>query len=305
MVCSDSPAIESVVLRGWLEKLSSSARFGNMNTHRLNNSDDISAIGASKKIIYDFGANNGNDIPYYLKKADLVVAVEANPSLCQKMEERFSTEIQAGKLCVEHGVLVCEGDDPEVYFYLHKRHHVLGQFPRPDASVIRDFDRVLLPSQSVMQILRKHGDPYYIKIDIEGYDEAILKELFRNQVRPSFISAESTSIQVFAMLVAMGEYTAFKLVEGATVAKTYRNHTISVNGKHEPYSFPPHSAGPFGEDVAGEWMNADDLFDLLAVKKMGWRDIHATNLFQPDPTSRMQKRRYMLRHFRGWLSAKF
>jgi len=32
-----------------------------------------------KRIIYDFGANTGNDIPYYLKKADVVVAVEANP----------------------------------------------------------------------------------------------------------------------------------------------------------------------------------------------------------------------------------
>jgi hypothetical protein len=31
------------------------------------------------KIIYDLGANNGDDIPYYLLKADTVVAVEANP----------------------------------------------------------------------------------------------------------------------------------------------------------------------------------------------------------------------------------
>ncbi len=260
---------------------------------------------SSKKIIYDFGANNGSNIPYYLKKADLVVAVEANPSLCGQLEERFSTAIQAGKLCVENCVLVGEGDNQEVYFYLHKRHHVLSQLPRPDDSVIGDFNRVLLPSKSVMEIVRNHGAPYYIKIDIEGHDEVILKELFRNQIRPPLISAESTSIRVLALLAAMGEYSAFKLVEGATVAKMYGDHTISVNGRHESYSFPPQSAGPFGEDIAGQWMNADDLFNLLAAKKMGWRDIHATNLFQPDPTSRMQKRRYMLRHVRGWLLAKF
>jgi FkbM family methyltransferase len=258
----------------------------------------------SRKIIYDFGANNGSDIPYYLKKAELVVAVEANPSLCRGIEERFSTAIKEGRLRVENCVLVDDGADQEVYFYLHKRHHVLGQFPQPDESVIGDYNKVLLPSQTVMQILHKHGAPYYIKIDIEGYDEAILRELFRNGVRPPFISAESTSIQVFALLAGMGEYSAFKLVEGATVAKKYRNRMICVNGGREVYSFPPHSAGPFGEDIAGEWMNADDLFNVLAAKKMGWRDIHATNLFQPDPTSRMQKRRYMLRHLRGWLLAK-
>lgn len=258
----------------------------------------------SKKIIYDFGANKGDDIPYYLKKADLVVAVEANPSLCHQIHERFSTEIREGRLCVENCVLAGESEDAEVCFYLHKRHHVLGQFPRPDESVIGDYNRVVLPSQSAMQIVRKHGGPYYIKIDIEGYDEVILRELFRNRVRPPFISAESTSIGVFALLAAMGEYKAFKLVEGATVAKKYRSHTIFVNGNAESYSFPPQSAGPFGEDIPGEWMNADDLFDVLAAKKMGWRDIHATSLVEPDPVSRRQKRRYMFRHLRGWLSAK-
>jgi hypothetical protein len=59
-----------------------------MNTFQLDNPCNISAITTSKTVIYDFGANNGDDIPYYLKKAELVVAVEANPSLCQKIEER-------------------------------------------------------------------------------------------------------------------------------------------------------------------------------------------------------------------------
>ena len=44
-----------------------------------------------KKIIYDFGANNGDDIPYYLMKADEVIAVEANPKLCDVIKNRFSS----------------------------------------------------------------------------------------------------------------------------------------------------------------------------------------------------------------------
>jgi len=275
-----------------------------MNTCRLDNSGDRSAITSSKRIIYDFGANNGDDISYYLKKAELVVAVEANPSLCRGIEERFSTAMQEGRLRIENCVLVADDSAPEVYFYLHKCNHVLGQFPQPDESVIRKYDKVLLPSQSVMSILQRYGTPYYIKIDIEHYDEVILKELFRCRVRPPFISAESASIQVFALLVGMGEYSAFKLVDGATVARKYKNHAISVDGGSELYSFPPQSAGPFGEDIAGEWMNADDLFNVLATKKLGWKDIHATNLVQPDPTSRAQKTRYMRRHLPGWILAK-
>jgi FkbM family methyltransferase len=270
----------------------------------LDNSCDTSAIPSSRGIIYDFGANNGDDIPYYLKKAELVVAVEANPSLCQEMEERFSAAIQQGKLRIENCVVVGADEDSQVYFYLHRYNHVLSQFPEPDESVIDKYSKVLLPSQSAMQILRKYGAPYYIKIDIEQYDEVILRELLQNHIRPPYISAEAHSVEVFALLAGMGEYSAFKLVDGATVAKKYQDHAITVNGRHELYSFPPQSAGPFGEDIIGEWMNANDLFDKLSAAKLGWIDIHATNLVRPDPTPRKEKRRYMRRHLRGWILAK-
>lgn len=253
-----------------------------------------------RKIIFDLGANNGDDIPYYLKKANLVVAVEANPSLCRGIEERFAPEIRAGRLRIENCVLVGEGEAPQVPFYLHKRHHVLGQFPQPDPSVIADYDQVLLPSQRVLDILRKHGDPWYIKIDIEHSEEAILKELFRNGIRPPFLSAEAHSIKVFALLAGMGEYTAFKLVDGASVAAKYKNHAIATQSGRERYSFPAHSAGPFGEDVAGDWLSADDLFELLADQGLGWKDIHATNLV-PEPESRGMKGRARRRHLGGWL----
>ena len=257
-------------------------------------------MNTSQKIIYDFGANNGDDLPYYLKKADLVVAVEANPALCGQIKERFSAEIAQDRLRVENCVLTAEGAETEVYFYLHKRHHVLGQFPEPDVSVIGDYERVLLPSQSVMQVLHRHGAPYYIKIDIEHYEPTILRELFRNGVRPPYLSAESHSIEVFALLAGMGEYAAFKLVEGATVVAKYKNHRIAVNGSSELYSFPAHSAGPFGDDITGAWMSADDLFELLAAGGAGWKDIHATTLVQPAPSSQLPK----MRRFRRWLRAR-
>ena len=46
-----------------------------------------------KKIIYDIGSNNGDDIPYYLLKSDLVIAIEANPKLCDLIQKKFSKEI--------------------------------------------------------------------------------------------------------------------------------------------------------------------------------------------------------------------
>jgi hypothetical protein len=70
-------------------------------------------------IIYDFGANNGDDIPYYLMKSDLVIAVEAIPALCQLIEERFHLEIQSGRLVIENCVLTADNELSEVPFYVH------------------------------------------------------------------------------------------------------------------------------------------------------------------------------------------
>ncbi|HEU5351184.1 MAG TPA: FkbM family methyltransferase [Terracidiphilus sp.] len=264
------------------------------------------AAAFSRTIIYDLGANNGGDIPYYLRKADLVVAVEANPALCVDLRQRFSAELAADRLRIENCVLVAASDDAhEVPFYLHKRHHVLGQFPQPDESVIDDYDRVTLPAQSVLAILQRHGPPHYIKLDIEGYDEVILSELLRNGIRPPYLSAESSSIRVFTLLSGLGGYSAFQLVEGKTVAENFRNHPIHTRNGPQAYSFPQHSAGPFGDDLPGPWLNADNFLPLLAAKGMGWRDIHVTSLVQPDPTSHAQQRRRNLRHLRGWLRAKF
>jgi len=236
-----------------------------------------------KKVIYDFGSNNGDDIPYYLKKGDMVIAVEANPVLCQNIENRFEKEIGEGRLFVENCVLTTDDSANEAYFYIHKDNHVLSQFPEPETP--QDFEKILLPSQSAIQLIEKYRNPYYIKIDIEHYDQAILRTLFENDVRPPFISAESHDIEVFSLLVSLGRYNSFKLVDGISVSTKYNDHEIVVNEGTETHSFPHHSAGPFGNDISGEWMTANNFYRLLAFENLGWKDIHATNLYPPNPDS--------------------
>ena len=249
----------------------------------------------TKRIIYDFGANNGDDIPYYLKKGDVVVAVEANPILCKQIEKRFSSEIENGKVFIENCVLTADDSGKAVFFYIHKTHTAFSQFPKPDDAYIHDFEKLLLPSQSVLSVIQRYGSPYYLKIDVEHYDEAILRTLFTNDILPPFISAESHSIEVFSLFVALGKYNSFKLVDGQTVSRRYESCLIGSSNNQELYSFPLHSAGPFGEDVAGEWMTANNFFRLLAFEGLGWKDIHATNQIQPNPTVIPRLRHYLRR----------
>ena len=237
-----------------------------------------------KKIIYDLGANNGDDIPYYLLKSDLVVAVEANPTLCQIINKRFQVEIEQGELVVENCVLTVEEDVSEVSFYIHKEDHVRSQFPKPPPEELINYEAVLLPSKSAIRIIEKYGEPYYIKIDIEHYDSEILQALYESNFFPPFISAETHDIKVFSLLVVMG-YGAFKLVEGRAVSHVYSGCSIQHGQEKISYSFPYHSAGPFGNDIKGKWMNAENFLRLLAYEGLGWRDIHAARFEKADSSA--------------------
>jgi FkbM family methyltransferase len=250
-------------------------------------------LSENTRIIYDLGANRGDNISYYLKKADMVVAVEANPVLANQIRERFTDPIRTGRLTVHNCVLTCEKDNPEVNFYIHKTLDVRSQFPRPDDDRMHQFTKIQLPSISVLELIGTHGKPYYMKIDLENYDQIILKELFLNDVMPEFISAESHSIDVFSLLLSFGNYRSFNIVDGPTVASKYKNCAIKTIGGAERYCFLEHSAGPFGEDIAGKWMTPDNFFRLLAFEQLGWKDVHATNAIPPDPHRRVYSANYL------------
>ncbi len=226
------------------------------------------------KIIYDIGANNGDNIPYYLKKAEIVVAIEADPVLCEQIRERFNEDIKKKRLVIENCVVTADEEGASVPFYISKEHHVLSQFPVPTYNP-KAFEKVILPAKSITQLIRNHGTPYYVKVDIEYYDHVLIRALFENEIQPEYISAESHYFEVFCLLVGLGGYNSFKIVDGRSVSELYNNWQIKTVSGIERYSFPHHSAGLFGDDVAGEWINEGCLFRRLLSEGLGWKDIHA------------------------------
>ena len=254
----------------------------------------------SKKVIYDLGANTGDDLPYYLKKADVVVAVEANPTLAKQIELKYSRAISEGRLFVENCVVTSLPHSIDVPFYMHKHGHIISQFPRPAESELIHFDEVMLPSKSVLSLIEYYGHPHYIKIDIEGYDHEIVRNLIENRIFPEFISAESHSIEVFALLASSHFYTSFNLVDGPSVVKKYKNTPISTLTGPEYFSFPGHAAGPFGEDIKTPWMTSEHFFELLAYEGLGWKDIHATN----RPLATLENKVYFSDYAKSYLLKK-
>ena len=236
------------------------------------------------KVIYDFGANNGDDIPYYLLKCDVVVAVEANPVLCDSIRARFPAELANGRLVVENCVINVDPAGGDVPFHICRDNHVLSQFPEPREGIER-FTVVHLASKQPQHIIAENGDPFYVKIDLEHYDAEVLRVLFTEGVFPTYISAEAHTPDVFDALVLLGNYKAFKLVDGYTVPILYGDCRIDTEYGLVGYAFPIHSAGPFGDDISGPWMNTAEFSEMLSTAGFGWKDIHATNVHLPNTTA--------------------
>jgi FkbM family methyltransferase len=234
----------------------------------------------TERVIFDIGSNNGDDIPYYLLKAHKVVAVEANPLLCSHIQSRFADEIQAKRLYVENAALTSMSHGL-VDFYIHKKHHVLSTLTIQGRE--EDYAKVQVNTLAIEDLVRNYGIPYYAKIDIEGTDEQILESLATLSLKPIYLSAEAHKIGVFALLSERLNYNSFKLVDGRSVPYSYRRSIVSslFHAKPYGYSFPPHSAGPFGNDIFGEWMDKASLLKLLALQGLGWKDIHVSAVDPP------------------------
>lgn len=243
-----------------------------------------------KEVIYDFGTHNGGDIEYYLKKGRKIVGVEANPSLVAQCADRFRSEIDEKRLVLINAAISTSDDAPTTPFYIHKFNTVLNQLHRPCEEKCSEFQEIRVPQIKATSIIEEHGHPYYLKIDLEGCDQEVLAELFGKEIYPDFVSAESHSIRVFCLLAAAG-YKSFNLVDGSSVAKRYKETSISTFNGVETYSFPFHSAGPFGEDIRTPWLDENKFFCLLSNEGLGWKDIHATNQIQPASSSPAMVRR--------------
>lgn len=234
-------------------------------------------------VIYDIGANVGSNIPYYLLKADQVIAVEANPIMANDIRKNYSDAISSGRLVVVDSVLSAENTSAKVNFFVHDANPLLSQFPEPSENLRSQFTKIQVQSISIVELIAQYGCPYYVKIDAEGYDAQLLRAMFAHDIRPPYISAECQDAEVFALMLIMGGYKSFKIIDGARVSNEYAGHCIEAKGGGaEIYSFPTHSAGPFGDDIDGPWHTGNSALLHLARIGLGWTDVHATTTKLPS-----------------------
>jgi FkbM family methyltransferase len=209
----------------------------------------VQPLTKHEDLVFDVGMHRGDDTAHYLARGFRVVAVEADPQLAEAAGIRFADEVAAGRLTIV-AAAVSERDGP-VEFALADAGETMGS---ADARFIARSEswgvhhrRVQVPGVRFADLLRKHGVPHYMKVDIEGSDLLCVRALREIEERPDFVSLESA---VTAPHSAFSSFVA-EMVELWSLG--YRDFKFRDQTQLPP-GFPPESSGPFGEETPGRWL---------------------------------------------------
>jgi len=239
-------------------------------------------------LIYDIGMHNGDDAAHYLDLGYNVIAIDASPDLVREGRQRFQSFINSNKLQILNvGISNQEGSFD---FYENKKNSAWNSFDKGIGTRDgADFVVRKIQTRRLDQIVREKGLPYYMKIDIEGYDMFCLQALQESGLKPKFISVELGHIHLIFKLKDIG-YTRFKIIDQGSFLplqvpalpeyERYRRHVAfkesrsfpikvvrklfrkSINNIFENgykhvfnYDHPFGSSGPFGKKLPGRWLD--------------------------------------------------
>ncbi len=251
--------------------------------------------------IFDVGMNDGKDTAFYLHRGYEVVAVEANPQMCEAAAKRFKDPLQQGRLHIEN-VAIHESGGVRP-FYVSER----NDWCSFDLSIASrgNLCYATIPMQctTLSTLLEKYGVPFYLKIDIEGADTYCLKSL-RAECLPIYVSVEcgSSFISDVNRLGELG-YRKFKLINQCNLlALPYETqepllHQLRRRFKRklrnakagrwrDDWSFEYGCTGGFGEEADGAWLSLNGVLErraswLQSFERLGlhpysfWYDLHA------------------------------
>jgi FkbM family methyltransferase len=233
-------------------------------------------------LIYDVGLCDGGDTEFYLAKGFRVVAIEANPALVESAKERFARHIEAGWLIiVETAIGPATG---RVEFDVHTSNPHWSSIVADRRERMNDAIRTIeVDCRTLDSVLREHGIPYYLKIDIEESDLDAIKSLKSLSALPPYLSAEAHSREIALTLFELG-YQRFQLVDQMEKNELRLWPWAWREGRYVWARFNDRHSGTFGREVPGHWLTIDEVlttFDTIRSAaplfrgEPTWHDFHA------------------------------
>lgn len=241
-------------------------------------------------LIFDLGFHNGDDTDFYLQKGFAVVAVEANPDLVREGIDRFRKHIEKKKLILVNKAI---SDNKGMQkFYIHPSKSDWSSCDKNMAESDGSRAKVIsIQAVSLNELCYDFGTPLYVKVDVEGCDSIVARQLYNLKTKPQYISFEISKRDydgIFSGLYAAG-YKKFQLVNQLNnVGRKKSPAQKTFEGKKIDYQFTKYSSGFFGKDLPeNKWLSYDEaLSRYLKYRELkiidnqelalGWLDVHAS-----------------------------
>ena len=244
----------------------------------------------NNNLIFDLGFHNGDDTDFYLRKGFTVVSVEANSALVKEGAERFKKYIDERQLILLNKV-VSENKGMQD-FYINPNKSDWSSCDKNLAESDGSQSRVVsVESLTLIDLCNEYGIPLYVKVDIEGCDLLVAKQIFNLAEKPQYVSFETSKRDyagIFAWLYVAG-YNKYQLVNQLNNIDRKIDPTQKTGeGKKIDYQFSKYSSGFFGKDLPeNKWLSYDEaLTRYLKYKELkvidnqelalGWLDVHAS-----------------------------
>jgi hypothetical protein len=124
-----------------------------------------------------------------------------------------------------------------------------------------DFASVEVDMITIADVVNRYGTPYFMKLDIEGMDRAVVESMSDLHIVPPLLSMESAATSPSATVGAvLGEvallrrlgYCRFKLVDQRRVSGL-AGRELRTEGLPVTYRYEAEASGPFGDEAPGHW----------------------------------------------------
>ena len=226
----------------------------------------------NNNLIFDLGFYDGSDTKFYLDKEFDVVAIEANPYLYNEGLNKFRNEIEKKRLILINRAIVekkLSNIESKTKFFVSDTRNELSscliEIAESEGSKV---ECIYVNTITLKDLFNKYGVPYYMKVDIEGNDAIVARQLFEEE-KPKFVSFETAKkdyFDIFSWLYVSG-YRKFQLVN-------------QLNNSQ-------YSSGKFGKFLPeNKWISYDELLTRYIKYKelktidnkelgLGWIDVHA------------------------------
>ena len=233
------------------------------------------------RIIFDLGLNNGDDTDFYLKRGFDVIALDANPALCERAQERFQAAINEGRLKILNAAIWDTCGQTTFYINLSNDHWSSLDVTWA-ARNSSNYNEITVECVTLDNLFNEFGVPYYLKVDVEGVDQSVIEQLRGCSVLPLFVSVEDCRLGFdYIRILASCGYNGFKLLDQSGRFTNERH-------SHCP-CFPGRIVRTIRQRSSGAWLPYDAMVAHYALTvrdhsgnrlapRTQWWDIHCTSL---------------------------